>query len=177
MFGGCCVKNLNHGFFLSRVGVLSLGCGPFLREWFWSPGCGLSDHTCIPALFTRVSPLLRWNHPQHPLALGKLGLLLMRSLAPQLHLTKPLFARASPGLGHRPWISTHTDFGVPYEQPVFQPLHPQCSAASNPNYCLSVQQTTALSGSPDVPTFGKNPWMQEPGQAGFLSALSALPVA
>ena len=127
--------------------------GMVLIPWMWP----LCDHTCMPALFSRVSPLLRWNHPRQPLALGKLGFLLMRSLAPQLHLTKPLFARASPGLGHRPWISIHTDFGVPYEQPVFQRLHPQCSAASNPNYRLSVQQTTALSGSPDVPTFGKNP--------------------
>ena len=126
----------------------------------------------MPVLFSRVSPLLRWNHLQQPLALGELGFLLMRSLTPQLHLTKPLFACASPGLCHRPWINIHTDFGVPYEQLVFQPLYPQHSAAPNPNYYLSVQQDHCSLRLPLTSSrLGKIPKYKSQDRQGFLSML------
>ena len=132
----------------------------------------LCDRTWMPVLFSRVSPLLRWNHLQQPLALGELGFLLMRRLTPQLHLTKPLFACASPGLCHRPWINIHTDFGVPYEQLVFQPLYPQHSAAPNPNYYLSVQQDHCSLRLPLTSSrLGKIPKYKSQDRQGFLSML------
>lgn len=131
----------------------------------------------MPVLFSRVSTLLRWNHLQQPLAVGELGFLLMRSLAPQLHLTKPLFACASPGLCHRPWINIHTDFGVPYEQLAFHPSTHNIQQHQTPITASQFRKTTALSGSPLGPQVQeKSPNTRARADRASSSCFSALPV-
>lgn len=121
----------------------------------------------MPVLFSRVSTLLRWNHLQQPLALGELGFLLMRSLAPQLHLTKLLFACASPGLCCRPWINIHTDFGVPYEQLAFPPSTHNVQQHQTPITADHCSLRLPLRS----PRSGKIPEHKSQGRQGFLFVL------
>lgn len=128
----------------------------------------------MPTLLSGVSPPLRWNSLQHLLALGKLRFLVVGFPLPS-YTSQEVYVH-SPGLGHRPQINTHTDFGNPSEQlPLLQPLYPQSSAAPNRNYCLSTQQDHCFLRFPlTSPQSGKIPEPKSRGKQGLLSCASLL---